>query len=153
MVTFSFNITHNNKENNSNKQRNLFTIIKKHIIGIVHINIDGCYYINVNNETIPIFYKCYTNIKQNKLYSRELLDNKRLCVIKNKKSLSTFKTNKYLPFAPGCIVEGNIIKDNKTNTLFFDIKKIKTEYENKEAKEAFLFWKNNYDKIKNNINE
>lgn len=144
MPTFDFSII--GKINKANNKK--VAIINKNIIGIVHISIDGEFYINANNRAIPIFFECFSKINKNKLYCINLYNNKRLCIIRDKKCITKIDNKNYLPFAPGCIVKGDIIKDK--NIEVFKIKTITTEYDNIEAKQAFMFWKNNYETIKKN---
>lgn len=149
MATFSFAIA--KKKSNSNKtQAKQYTTLRKGMVGIVSINLEGNFYISINNSAVPILKECYDTKGKSKIFSRKLDQNsKRLCIVRNKKECSHINKEDYLPFAPGCIAEGNILL-NPYGKLVFDIKHIKLEYENIEAKSAFLYWKHNYNEIERN---
>lgn len=148
MPTFNFSVVkkQNNREHKPAKQ---YTTLKKEVTGVVWINIDGKFFVNVNETVVPILKECYSTKGKTYIFSRKLDTNgKRLCIVRIKNE-STTLFDEYLPFCPGCIVTGDLLLNPYGITLF-NIKKVHLEYENSEAKSAFLYWKKNYDEIERN---
>ena len=141
MPYFDFSVT--KKQTNTNhKKAKQYTIIKRDIYGVVHIAITGMLFVNINNTVgkDKIFF-----LKLNK-------DSKRLCIVRNKNERLNYTNENYLPFAPGCIVYGNLLL-NPYGTTLFNIKKVIIEYDNEESKIAFNYWKTNYEEIERNRNK
>lgn len=152
MPYFDFSVT--KKQTNTNyKKAKQYTIIKRDIYGVVHIAITGMLFVNINNTVVPILKDCYNTTGKNKIFSLKLnKDSKRLCIVRNKNERLNYTNENYLPFAPGCIVYGNLLL-NPYGTTLFNIKKVIIEYDNKESKIAFNYWKTNYEEIERNINK
>ena len=58
-----------------------------------------------------------------------------------------------MPFMAGIICKGDIIKNNITNELQFNLKSTRVDWHNELAKRYFLFYKENYNTIINKIRE
>ena len=58
----------------------------------------------------------------------------------------------YIPFAPGVIVKGNIVKHNFLNDYFFDLKDTYCNWKYLETTESFKFFRDNYETIRANQN-
>lgn len=152
MPYFDFSVT--KKQTNTNhKKAKQYTIIKRDIYGVVHIAITGILFVNINNTVVPILKDCYNTAKKDKIFSLKLnKDSKRLCIVRNKNERLNYTNENYLPFAPGCIVYGNLLL-NPYGTTLFNIKKVIIEYDNEESKIAFNYWKANYEEIERNRNK
>ena len=110
-------------------------------------------FVNINNTVVPILKDCYNTAKKDKIFSLKLnKDSKRLCIVRNKNERLNYINENYLPFAPGCIVYGNLLL-NPYGTTLFNIKKVIIEYDNEESKIAFNYWKTNYEEIERNRNK
>ena len=146
MPYFDFSVT--KKQTNTNhKKAKQYTIIKRDIYGVVHIAITGMLFVNINNTVVPILKDCYNTAKKDKIFSLKLnKDSKRLCIVRNKNERLNYTNENYLPFAPGCIVYGNLLLNPYGTTLFI-------EYDNEESKIAFNYWKTNYEEIERNRNK
>lgn len=152
MPYFDFSVT--KKQTNTNhKKAKQYTIIKRDIYGVVHIAITGMLFVNINNTVVPILKDCYNTAKKDKIFSLKLnKDSKRLCIVRNKNERLNYTNENYLPFAPGCVVYGNLLL-NPYGTTLFNIKKVIIEWDNEESRIAFNYWKTNYEEIERNRNK
>lgn len=145
-ISFSFNYkdkTKTKKITNYNK----YEIVEEELKGVVFIDINGDYYIKVNTINFPIKSECYNINKSKNVYHR--LYNGRLLYIRTdtEKELSN---HWWIPFAPGCNVSGNIVK-NRLGKTFFDIKKIWTNVHDEIATSAYKFYIDNIEEINKNV--
>lgn len=121
-------------------------ILHKKIKGVINITIKGDYFISTEQGNYKFTNESYI-IKPNKsFYAQQLVDSKRVC-IKEINSKRTSVKGLYLPFAPGIIGIGNIVKDCKTNLILFELKKTEIDKNNLEAKEALKYFREHYDEI------
>lgn len=150
MPTFNFSVV-KKKDKREHKPAKQYVILRKGVTGIVHIDIYGKFYINLNDAKVPILKECYSTKGKTYIFSRKLkTDGKKLCIVRTKNDATTV-FEEYLPFCPGCVVKGNILL-NPYGTTLFNIKKVRLEYENVDAKAAFLYWKVHYEEIERNRN-
>ena len=131
----------------------LYDTIIKDIYCIATIDINGNYSaLRLDNgESLLITSRSY-HIKTNQYYCQKLLGNKRLEIItlNNKKNFDVPWL--HLPFAPGVGMLGNIVQSKFNDGLMFDLTKtFKMPKDNELAREAFLYFRNNYSEIYNNI--
>lgn len=148
MITFNFSPIIKKKTNNvKSKESN---IVEKDVRGVIHITLDGQYYIPFKETIHYIAKDCYNCKGKNTLFYKGLLNGNNIKVIKlDKFSLSDY-TN-YLPFTVGCYVKGNLIKED-SNTKFFITKLLKyDEIVKIERINAIKFFKENYDEIWQNL--
>lgn len=119
-------------------------IIEHNIEGIVCIRLDGKFYINYNKELYKIYPECYNCKDKGTIYSLQINNNRRLQYIRseNKQELSH---KVFLPFAPGCVIKGNLIKDK--NNIYVKIKKVFIDNDIDLAKHEWQFYKINYEQI------
>lgn len=148
MPTFNFSVV-KKKDKREHKPAKQYIVLKKGMTGIVCIDINGKFYVNVNDVKVPILKECYSTKGKTCIFSRKLkTDGKKLCIVRTKNDATTV-FEEYLPFCPGCVVEGNLLL-NPYGTTLFNIKKVRLEYENVDAKVAFLYWKTHYNEIERN---
>lgn len=109
MASFKFNFSTFNKPK-IKTTRNLprREVVKKNIIGVIGITIDGNYYVDLNNENYQLTLESYEIKGKNIYYSKVLQENKTLEIIRLNKRIVNSK--QYLPFAVGSIVKGNTYK-------------------------------------------
>lgn len=151
MPTFNFSIskkkTKNRKTSKNTKQ---YEVIKKDVTGIVWIDKKSNYTIKLdNNYSYNIHPDCYSCKGKEKIYSRKLENNKRICIIRNKHEYYDCNINHYLPFAPGCIVIGDIVTVGFTT--YFYINKCYVDFNNDDAHNALMYYRQNYNDIIYNI--
>lgn len=153
-MIFDFSIFEKKKKTNTQKTNiKLYNVVIKNVYCIATIDINGVYKaMDINTSETYLFTSSSYKIKTNQYYSQQLIDNKRLGVItldKNKKFLSPWL---YLPFAPGVGLIGNIVKSEINGELMFDLNKTFTmPKDNELARKAFIFYRENYTEIYNNI--
>ena len=144
----SFSFSHKYKTKNVvNKNYKDYEVIEKDVIGVVFIDINANYSVKVNNFKFDIKPECFEIKKQKNLYHK--LYNGRLLYIRydtNKKLSSAY----WCPFAPGCSVIGNIVR-NKLNKTYFQIKTIWNDNTNNDAIDAFKFYIDNIEEINKNM--
>lgn len=146
MPSFSFSIV-NKKKDKAKKESN---IVKKYVIGVVVIDINGIYSVKVDNNFYSINSKNYSCKGKMMVYCQTLTElSNRLIYIRTEDNCVELPKNAYLPFTVGCMVLGNLIK-NITNNIIFDIKRVIIDNNNIDAKEAMKFYKLNYNIIQEN---
>lgn len=79
-------------------------VVQRNIIGVIGINLDASYYVEINGKSYTLTLESYDLIGKNVYYSKTLQENKSIQVIR----LSKLKrnNNQYLPFTVGSIVKG-----------------------------------------------
>lgn len=144
------------KKNKTHTQKvkvNLYKTVRKNIYCVAIIDINGNYFARdiISGENYIITSRSY-NIKTTICYSQQLVENKRIKGIKLK-GIESFKTPwLYLPFAPGVGLLGNIVKTNYDSRLLFDLNQVfDMPKDNDFAREAFLYYRDNYETIYNCI--
>lgn len=158
MASFKFNFSTFNKpkvKTTSNLPRR--EVVKKNIIGVIGITIDGNYYVDIDNENYQLTLESYNLKNKNVYYSKILQENKTLEIIKlNKRN----RNNKqYLPFAVGSVVKGSTYKilgiERFNINKILDLKEIPDDkynyYKNKIHKHK-QFFRENYEEIIKCIN-
>lgn len=83
-------------------------VIQQNIIGVIGINIDASYYVDINGQKYQLTIESYDLKGKNVYYARTLQENKTLEIISLNKQ--TRNNKYYLPFAVGCIVKGSTYK-------------------------------------------
>lgn len=147
---FTLNFSPVIKQKSSNKKQKENNIIEKNVIGVIHINLEGQYYIPFKETIYHIAESCYDCKDKNILFYKGLLNGNNIKVIKLDKFPLSDYTN-YLPFTVGCVVKGNLIKENGIIN-FYIIKLLKYDEElKKERVKAIKFFKENYDEIWQNL--
>lgn len=143
-----------NKSYSKPVKLNIYQTIKKNVYCVASIDLNGNYYaIDIQtNKKYVISSKSYS-IKTRVYYGQQLVDGKRLQVIELKQQNLSNRFAFYLPFAPGVGLLGNLIQSKVSdNVILFDlINTFDMPKDNKLACDEFLYFKNNYEKIRENI--
>lgn len=148
MPSFDFSLVKKevNKRKTSNNT-NKYEVVEKNVVGIVWIDINANYYIKIGNKFYNINADCYSCKGRDIVYAQGFDDKRRVCIIRNPGEYIECNHNLYLPFAPGCIVSGDIIINHPLTSKIFNIKKIWIELNNNDAHEALAFYKEHYKEI------
>lgn len=109
-------------------------IMHKAVIGVIGINLDGTYYVDLLNNKYPLTIESYDLKGKNVYYCVELQNNRTLEIISLTKKQRN--TKKYLPFAVGSIVKGNLYRI--LGTPRFNISKI-LEYSDLNDSDIFYY--------------
>lgn len=148
MITFNFSPIVKKKSNNVKPKES--NIVEKDVRGVIHITLEGQYYIPLKETIYYIAKDCYDCKGKNVLFYKGLVDGNNIKVIKLDKFILSDYTN-YLPFTVGCYVKGNLIRENST-TKFFITRLIKYDETIKiERVNAIKFFKEHYDEIWQNL--
>lgn len=143
-----------NKSHSKPVKINIYQTIKKNVYCVAGIDLNGNYYaIDIQtNEKYIISSKSYS-IKTRIYYSQHLIDGKRLQVIELKQQDLSNRPTFYLPFAPGVGLLGNLVQSKvSNNSIMFDlIRTFDMPKDNELACKEFLYFRNNYEKIRENI--
>lgn len=147
MPTFNFSLPKKEtKGRKASNHSNRFEVIEKNIVGIVWINKSAVYTVKVdNNINYEIHPKCYCCKGKDRVYACKLDDRRRVCIIRNVNDYKECNHNHYLPFAPGCVVSGDIVINGFIKQFY--IKKCWIELENDNAHNALMYYRQNYDTI------
>ena len=146
MPTFNFSINKKKIEKKETSNDNVkHQIVRKDVIGVVWINEKANYFVKNNAILYPIHLDCYSCKNKDRIYTRKLHNYRRIYIIRNVNEYNECNLNLFLPFAPGCIVSGDIVSNN--NIKYFYIKKCWLDYDNDESHLAIEFYRNNYDTI------
>lgn len=147
MPTFDFSIPKKKTKNRKKaKGPKLYKVIEQNVTGIVWINKNAEFTVKVNSaNSYEIHKDCYSCKGKDKIYTRHLDNNHRVCVIRNPDCRTECNTDCYLPFAPGCVVSGDIVINGFVKQFY--IKKCWTELENNDAISALNYYKENYNVI------
>jgi hypothetical protein len=148
MPSFSFAVVAKRQQKRSVPAITLTKVYTK-VEGVVGITIEGNYYVKVGGREFPITAISFNCEGKECIYSKELHDERRLAIYR----LPTEKHAKhagYLPFAPGSCVIGDIVTMSNNIRYTFNIKKVYYNPANNDAKNEYIFWRDNYDTIRNN---
>lgn len=148
MPSFDFSLV--KKESNKRKTSNninKYDVVEKNVIGVVHIDINANYYVKINDRYYNINSECYSCKGKNMIYAQGYDDKRRICIIHSPGEYTECNHNLYLPFAPGCIVSGDIIINHPLTAKIFNIKKVWIDFNNDDAHEALAFYKEHYKEI------
>lgn len=148
-LKFTFNF---NKKKSKTKNKPISNIIKKNIIGIVGIELNGTYYVLIDNVKYPLTLESY-NVKGKEIYyAITLYEKKTLTIMRNSKR--TCNSKKYLPFYVGAIVKGSTYLIHGLER--FNLKKV-LDYKDLDESQLFYyknkvhefkeFFRNNYEQI------
>lgn len=151
---FDFSVPIKKQKNHTQKVNiKLYHTIIKDVYCVAIIDINGNYYAKdiINGDQFIITSRSY-NVKTNVYYSQQLVGDKRLQIFTNEKVKFFNMPWIHLPFAPGVGMLGNIVKSEFNEQLMFDLTRtFKLPKDNELSREAFLYYRDNYSEIYNNI--
>lgn len=152
MPSFDFSLPKKKvSKRKTSKNSNRNEVIKKNVKGIVWINRNAEYSVAINENSItfeyPIHYSCYSCKGHARIYRRGVPFKDRYVYIRNIGKYSEQNPNHYLPFAPGCVVLGDLVKTSLNVSPLFIIKDCWIELDNKESHAAITFYKEHIDEI------
>lgn len=125
-----------------------YTNVLTGLIGVVCITKTFTYFVEVNGSRYPIIPENYDCEFVNEIYEQQLTDHfKRIKHIRLEGNRVKANPLHYLPFAPGLVCTGKVVKDKYTNNTYFKIKKVVVDPNNEDAKRAFRYYKENYAEI------
>lgn len=150
MPSFSFSPVKKKTTIKTNSSK--YSILFKDIIGVVCITLEAKYYILVDKDSYDILPECYSCKGHKNLYLQNNNERQRILYIRRDKLNTDTITKHWLPFAPGCMVKGNIVQNNNTKRTYFKIKKVYIDLTNNTAHEAIEFYRNNIETISKIIN-
>lgn len=146
-----FSLSLPKKKTKRNTNTNKYRLIEKDVEGIVVISLKAMYSVSCKIGTIPITRESYSCKNKNAIYHQLCGNNSRICYIRYKDKKYECNGKLWLPFAPGCIVKGNIVESEFGNK--FDIKNTWIDPDNIDAHNAFKFFKDNYEQISKVLRE
>lgn len=122
-------------------------ILQRNILGVVHITLNGTYYVNVTTEQYTIHPDCWDTKGVKTLYSKYLLNGRRWRYNRDPFYELPARSG-FLPFGVGCEVIGDIVENERIKTTFFKIKKVRDGVpDNEEAVAASKFFREHYAEI------
>lgn len=146
MPYFDFSLPKKQTAKKRGNNTTSYNVVVKAVNGIVWINVEADYFVDVEGKLYKIHKDNYSCKGKDKVYHQCQLNN-RVCYIRTKDNLVECSKH-WLPFAPGCIVFGNIVRIGFTE--YFDIKKIWTDPDNSAAHDAIDFYNKHLNEIKVN---
>ena len=149
MPTFDFSLSKKKiSKEKTIKANNRFEIILKNVKGIIWINEKAIYSVKtIDGKKYPIDSKCYSCKNHARIYRRNVPFNDRYIYIRSVGDYTEQNPNLFLPFAPGCIVVGNIVRNQITKIISFIIKDCWTESDNELSHQAIVFYKEHINEI------
>lgn len=154
MPSFSFTAIPKKQQRTYKKVDAIHKIVAKGVEGVVFIDLDAIYTVKVNDQVYLIHPDNYTCEDKEVIYYQGYLENgHRVAYVRNKGSRDKQNVNLFLPFVAGCVVKGDIVRNLKTNSYYFDINKVYFNKTNSIAKQAFIFYKENSEIIHSKLNE
>lgn len=150
MPTFNFSLISKKEKKRTTINNTIsYEIIEKKVQGVIHIDINANYYINVKGNKYNIKKECYSCKDKPSIYI--IQGTKRIRYIRCFGNYH--ESNLYLPFTYGLIAIGNIVRDKKTNNKYFDIKNCYSDIYNHECNNARKFYYEHSDVIYKIIKE
>ena len=154
MPKFNFSVSKKETvKKKSSDNSKLYETVENNVKGVVFIDIEGLYTVRYNGKDYNLTENSYNCKNHYIIYRRGYLDdnNKNSCIIREDNKSIEAKHINYLPFAPGCIVIGNIIQ-NGFKTLF-EFSKVCFGEGNSDSTEARQFYIANSKTINKKIND
>lgn len=124
-----------------------YSVVGKEYEGIVCISLDGNYYVRIEDQTYNIISENYNTENVSKVYLQKLDSNGQRILLIRSLLVNKKISNVYLPFAPGIYVIGDIVVNNYTKEIMFNIKKILHDDKDNGCHQALKFYQDNYDII------
>lgn len=146
MPSFSFSLPKSKEIKTKTNNTHIYEVLSKDVIGTVCVTLENHYYIKVDDISYDIKKECYSCKGRKELYINDDINKESVLYIQVHKC-NFIENNRFMSFAAGCTVKGNIVKHSVTNKEYFNIKKVYIDYNNKLGNEMRRFYKENYDKI------
>lgn len=123
-------------------------VILKNVKGIVWCDEKAEYNVDIGDGFIyPIHRSCFSCKGYARIYRRGVPFKDRYVYIRNIEEYYECNINHYLPFAPGCIVLGDLVKTPFSISPLFIIKDCWIELDNEKSHEAIVFYKEHIEEI------
>lgn len=149
-MEFKLNFSKSKVKKNPNKK---YQLVKNGAVGVVGITSTASYFVDINNKQYQFTIDSYDIKGKSIFYARELQNNKSVNVIRLNKI--NINNRKYIPFAVGSIVKGNIYLINGVERFqfkrLFDADEMESELAQTlifKQKEFKKFYRDNYNIIK-----
>lgn len=133
----------------------LYEVVTKDICCVAGINLDGTYHaINIaTGEDYLLTSRSY-HLNTKTYYAQQIVSDNRIKIYSLQKHKHFNTPWLYLPFAPGVGMMGNLVKSKVSNNevILFDLQRtFDMPIGHPLAKTEFLYFRDNYDIIYNNI--
>lgn len=153
MPSFDFSISPKKESKKKAIKNNVgFKVILSNATGVVWIDNKANYSVSIDNVHVSIHKDCYSCKGQLKVYRQGTNSKGRVCYIRCLDDCKALDTNYWLPFAPGCIVIGDLYSNEFTFKKYFIIKKCFIDLSNQEAHDAMQYYREHLIEINNIIN-
>lgn len=149
MPTFNFSLPKKKDGKRTTvKNSSRSEVILKGVKGIVWCDKNAEYSVDIGDGfTYPIHRSCFSCKGHARIYRRGVPFKDRYVYIRSIGEYYECNINHYLPFAPGCVVLGDLVKTPLNASPLFIIKDCWVELDNKESHDAVMFYKKYIDEI------
>lgn len=149
MPTFDFSLPKKKDgKRTTTKNNSRSEIILKGVKGIVWCDENAKYSVDIGDGFMyPIHSSCFSCKGHACIYRRGVPFKDRFVYIRNVGEYNERNINHYLPFAPGCVVIGNLVKSSLSISPLFVIKNCWIELDNEKSHEAIIFYKEHIEEI------
>lgn len=148
MPTFNFSfIKKDYNKRKANKNNKEYEVLRQNVIGVVNVTINAIHQVSVDGNIYNIKHSCYSCKGKDVVYRIGHNEFRPLQYIRFKGEYKELDNLCWLPFAVGCIVKGNIVRNTIFNIDLFDIKKVWLDYDNEEAHNALKFYREHLNEI------
>lgn len=148
MPTFNFSLPKKkDKERKASNNSIKHEVIERDIIGVIWIDCNANYFVHINGNKYTIKRECYSCKGKRAVYRQGQYDRNRVCYIRHSDNYAECNPLHWLPFAPGCMVKGNIIRHSLTKAKLFVIKNCYVDYDNNDAHAAIEYYREHYAEI------
>lgn len=153
MPTFDFSIAKKKiSKGKTTKNNSRSEVILKGVKGIVWCDEKAEYSVDIGDGfTYPIHRSCFSCKGHARIYRRGVPFKDRHIYIRSIGEYNECNINHYLPFAPGCVVLGDLVKSPLSISPLFIIKDCWIELDNEKSHEAITFYKKHIEEINNII--
>lgn len=136
---FVFSAAKKTKDTKRNTSKDL-TTVEANCEGIVKCRENGTYFVRYNNKDYNITPESYNCEGKKQVYLKRLDENGHRIKIIRDSDNRTKMCNAYIPFAPGLVAKGRLIKTNYGSVLFH-IRSVYNLGAHEDVKSAFDEWK------------
>lgn len=153
MPNFDFSLTKKKiSKKTTVKNNSRSKVILKGVKGIVWCNEKAEYSVDIGDGFLyPIHNSCFSCKGHARIYRRGVAFKDIHIYIRAVDEYNECNLNHYLPFAPGCVVLGDLVKTSLSISPLFIIKDCWIELDNEKSHEAIVFYKKHIEEINNII--